>query len=155
MIFILLSHAWSTTITKRMEFVQTEAGRSQTMKGKGKCNNISPETGVSTWVGWAWRGKQKGRNDVAVNGESLIRKHYHGGGGIRPDTSLHTPTTSSPIDSIQCGRTPGWTGKSKCVLKKEIVLDSIHNSEINASILFSAIQPTSALLLAVHCLVAA
>ena len=55
----------------------------------------------------------------------------------------------------QCGRTPGWTGKSKCVLQEEIGLDSIHNSGINASILFSAIQPTSALLLAVHCLVAA
>ena len=56
---------------------------------------------------------------------------------------------------VQCGRTHGWTVKSKCVLQKEIQLDLIHNSGINASILVSAIRPTSALLLAVHCLVAA
>ena len=47
------------------------------------------------------------------------------------------------------------TAKSKCVLQKEIQLDSIQNNGINASILFFAIQLTSALLLAVHCLDAA
>ena len=38
------------------------------------------------------------------------------------------------------------TAKPKCVLQKEIQLDSIQNNGINASIWFSAIQPTSALL---------
>ena len=43
------------------------------------------------------------------------------------------------------------TAKSKCVLQKEIQLDSIQNNGIKALILLSAIQTAFAWCLAVHC----